>query len=285
MRRCWMLGVALLVSACAQAQEPAGFKPCAVPGWRLGLQAWTMNKLTVVEVIDQCKQLGIEYLECFPGQKVAPDLATGFAPGCSDEAKARVKAKLAETGVKLVQFGVAGIPGDEPGARRFFDWCKEMGITGISTEPDPRNMPLLSKLSDEYQIRIAIHNHPKPSRYWDPQTVLETVKDCGPLVGACADTGHWPRSEVNSVEALKKLEGRIMSLHFKDLNKAEKGGHDVPWGSGACDAKGMLSELQRQGFQGLFSIEYEVWNAEQFENLKKCVAWFQATTDELAKAK
>jgi hypothetical protein len=51
--------------------------------------------------------------------------------------------------------------------------------------------------------------------------------------GACADTGRWMRSELNPVEQLKKLEGRIISFHFKDLNKFGGGAHDVPWGTTA----------------------------------------------------
>ena len=48
-----------------------------------------------------------------------------------------------------------------------------------------------------------------------------------------------------------------MSLHFKDTNKIGKGAHDVPLGTGVDDVKGMLTELKRQGFKGLLSLEYE----------------------------
>ena len=88
---------------------------------------------------------------------------------------------------------------------------------------------------------MAIHDHPKPSHYWNPDTVLEAVKGRTPLMGACADTGHWLRSGLTPLDCIKKLEGRIISFHFKDLNKPGNDAHDVPWGTGVCDVPGMLA--------------------------------------------
>ena len=56
---------------------------------------------------------------------------------------------------------------------------------------------------------------------------------------------------------MKKLEGRIISFHFKDLNKMGAGAHDVIWGTGINNVKGMLTEVHRQGIKAVFSIEYE----------------------------
>ncbi len=277
MKRAWCLLALALVAVAAQA-EPATFKQPAMKGWRLGLQTWTFHqtyggkKHNLLEIIDMAKDLGIEYLEA----------AGGWGPGMSPTEMAKVQAKLNETGIKIVQIGVGGIPNDEPGARRAMEWCKKVGVEAVSLEPDPKVFPMLDRLTKEYGIKIAVHDHPKPSRYWDPQFLLDNIKDCNPLIGSCADTGHWVRSGLDPVECLKKLAGRIISLHFKDLNK-KSGGSDVPWGTGISNAKGQLEELKRQNFQGLFSIEYEKWDKDQFENVRKCVEWFHATAAELAK--
>ena len=58
--------------------------------------------------------------------------------------------------------------------------------------------------------------------------------------------------------------------------------HDMPWGTGASNARGMLEELKAQGYQGLFSIEYEHNTPELVDNVAKCVAWFHQTCAELA---
>lgn len=281
MRR-WMLCALCCAMLPAAAAE---FEPVAMEGWHLGAQAWTFHKdYTLLQTIEQCAALGIEYLEAYPGQAIGGGFDAKFQPGCSEEAMAAVKAKLAETGVKLEQYGVVGLPNNEDGARKVFEFAKAMGIAKLSSEPAPEALPMLDKLCAEYDLKIALHNHPKPSKYWDPQTVLDAVAGCSNRIGACADTGHWVRSGLDPIECLKKLEGRIVSLHFKDLNQREpKGAHDVPWGSGASDAAGQLAELKRQGFQGLFSIEYEHWNDQLLNNLRQCVSWFHTTAEALAK--
>jgi sugar phosphate isomerase/epimerase len=80
---------------------------------------------------------------------------------------------------------------------------------------------------------------------------------------------------------VKKLQGRIISLHFKDV----KGGADVPWGEGDSDARGQLAELKRQGFKGVLAIEYESAIDEDMSQIAKCVAFFNQVAAELAAGK
>ena len=87
--------------------------------------------------------------------------------------------------------------------------------------------------------------------------MLKAIQGRSKWFGACADTGHWLRSGLNPVGISQKLDGRIVSLHFKDLSKEGKGAHDVPWGIGVGNVPVMLVEMKCQGFQGPISIEYE----------------------------
>ncbi len=183
-----------------------------------------------------------------------------------------------------MNFGVTPIAG-----RKTFDFAKDMGIETLVAEPDKTPTQTLDqvfqdldKLCGEYQINIAIHDHPKPSHYWNPDILLAATKGLSKRIGACCDTGHWSRSGLNPVECLKKLEGRIISFHFKDLNQPGPGAHDVPWGTGVCDVKGMLTEVRRQGVRAVFSIEYEYNWTTSLPELAKCVAYFDKISDELA---
>jgi sugar phosphate isomerase/epimerase len=197
----------------------------------------------------------------------------------SEETIAEVKKKLADAGgLKLVAYGVDGIPTDEKGARKTFEWAKNMGIEVLVTETTPTE--LFDKLSAEFGIKVALHNHPKT---WPPDKVLAATKDLSNRIGSCSDTGHWMRADIVPVEALKKLEGRVEHLHFKDLSEPVKG-HDVPWGTGRSNMKGIMAELKRQGFKGYLSIEYEYGDLRHLDmNLPKCVEFFDATAAELAK--
>jgi len=258
----------------AVAGSIAPLAQAAEPDWRLAVQAWTFRKLTFCETIDQAAALGIKYVEAYPGQKLGGGIPGTTHYNMNAETQEKVQDKLAAAGVKLVCYGVTGA-GNEKGWRKLFEFAKAMGIETITSEPNPKHLDFVEKLCDEYDINVAIHNHPKPSRYWSPDIVLEACKDRSPRLGACADTGHWARSGLDPTEGLKKLEGRIISLHFKDLNKRERRAHDVPWGTGACDAASMLAELKRQGFKGVVSVEYERPSPELAANVGKCAEFFR----------
>jgi sugar phosphate isomerase/epimerase len=248
-------------------------------GLKLSLQCWTFNRLSFFEAVDKAVELGVKYVEMYPGQKLKPDSKTVVNRSMSEETIAEVKKKLADTGVKLVAYGVDGIPTDEKGARKTNEWATTMGIEVLVTETEPNDV--FDKLSQEFGIRVALHNHPTT---WPPDKVLKFTKDKNKLIGSCSDTGHWMRADLVPVEQLKKLEGRVEHLHFKDLNEFGKGAHDVAWGTGRGDPKAMLAELKRQGYKGYLSIEYEYGDLDHLaKNLPKCVAFFDEAVAELAK--
>jgi sugar phosphate isomerase/epimerase len=249
-------------------------------GLKLSLQCWTYNRLTFFETVDVAAGLGIKYLEIFPGQKLKPGSEEKISRTMSQEVIDEIKKKLADAGgLKLVAYGVDGIPTDPEGARKTFEWAKNMGIQVLVTETTPNE--ILDRLSNEFNIRVAIHNHP---RTWPPDEVLKACKDKGKLVGSCSDTGHWMRANFVPVETLKKLEGRVMHLHFKDLNDFGKDAHDVPWGTGKGDPRGMMEELKRQGYKGYLSIEYEYGSLKDLAvTVPECIAFFDKTAAELVK--
>jgi sugar phosphate isomerase/epimerase len=199
-----------------------------------------------------------------------------------------------------VNIGVVQLPPDEAKSRKVFEFAKKMGIDTLVAEPEPAALDTVEKLCKEYNIKVAIHDHPRPNHYWNPETVLEAVKGRTPLMGACADTGHWLRSGLDPVECLKKLEGRVICLHFKDLvpdetkpqdqasaakkkKKSEsKAMHDVPWGTGVGNIKGQMAELKRQGFHGAFCIEYEYHWENSMPEIAEGLKFFNATAAELA---
>jgi sugar phosphate isomerase/epimerase len=252
--------------------------------WRLGTQAYTFRLFTFFEAIDKARDLGLKYIEAYPGQAFSPDQKNvKWDHNTSPEIREKARAKLKEAGVKLVLYGVVGITKDEAVTRKIFDFAKEMGIETLTAEPEPAAMDLLDKLTEEYRINIAIHNHPKSplTRYWNPQTVLDTIKGHSRRIGACADTGHWVRSGLDPVECLKKLEGHIISLHLKDLNKQDPKAHDVVWGSGVGNISGVLDELKRQKFSGVFSVEYEHNWENSMPDIAQSLKYFRQTAREL----
>ena len=251
-------------------------------GWRLGVQAWSFNKFTFYEAVEKTASLGLHYIEAFPGQKLTnEEPKVGINENLSPDGRNEVKKRLADKGIKLVNYGVCGLSKDADRSRKVFDFAKDVGIETICSEPGEDAFDCLDKLCEEYGINVAIHNHPQPSHYWNPDTVLKVCQGRSKRIGDCADTGHWMRSGINPIEALKKLEGRIISFHFKDLDKLGAGAHDVPWGTGVGDVKGMLTEIHRQGIKAVFSIEYEYNWVNSLPDMAQCVAYFDKIAAEL----
>jgi sugar phosphate isomerase/epimerase len=268
---------ASVVSQCAAA--PAHPATDVYDGWRLGVQAWSFNRFTLFEAVDKARALGLNWIQAYPGQKIAPDIDAGLTFDLSQELRQKVKAKLAEANISMVAYGVVGVPKDEAQARKLFDFAKAMGVEVLASEPSEDQLELIDKLCQEYRIKLAVHNHPKPSHYWNPETVLKALEGRSQWLGACVDVGHWVRSGLDPVECLKKLQGRIHDVHIKEIDI--EAGHDVVWGTAQARIKAILEELHRQGYQGTFAIEYEHNWDNNAPLIRQSIAYFNSVASAL----
>lgn len=275
------LAAALLAAARLLAQDASNPpSPADKLGWHVSMHAYTFKEFPIAEAIDKTAALGLKYMS-LSGTVNLDGHNKVRTIDLSDEQMGAIRQRMRKAGIALVNMGVVQLPPDEAQTRKVFAFAKKWGIPVLVAEPGDDALDLVEKLCKEYDIKVAIHDHPKPSHYWNPETVLAAVKGRGPLMGACADTGHWMRSGLDPVECLKKLEGRIICLHFKDLAARTRDTHDVPWGIGAGDVKGMMAELQRQGFQGVFGIEYESNWLNSSPQIAQGIKFFNQTCAEL----
>ena len=273
-----------LVAGCvfwiSQAAAPASPIPddCRTGGFALGCQAWTFKEFSVMEAIDKTAAAGGKVIEFYPGQKFSPDQPDlKWDHNATDDMIAAVKKHLAERGIRAVNYGVVSIPKDEAGARKIFEFAKKLDLYGVTTE-SVESIDTIEKLVKEYDIHVGFHDHPKQPnnpgyRMWDPNYVLSVVKDRDARIGSCADVGHWVRSGLNPVDCLKILDGRVMSVHLKDLNEKSPDAHDVPDGTGVSDIPAILNELKRQHFVGNISIEYEYNWKESVTDVAQCIGF------------
>jgi sugar phosphate isomerase/epimerase len=268
------------VLCCAALPSPAVPIPetCLTGGIALGCQAWTFKEFSVMEAIDKTAAAGGKVIEFYPGQKFSlekPDLK--FDHNATEEMIAAVKAQLKLRGIHAVNYGVVAIPTDEAGARKIFEFAKKFELYGITTE-SVEAIDTIEKLVREYDIRVGFHDHPRQPnnpgyKMWDPNYVLGVVKDRDPRIGSCADVGHWVRSGLEPVDCLKILQGRVISVHLKDLSEKSPNAHDVPFGNGVSNIPGILDELKRQHFAGNASIEYEYNWLNSVTDVAQCVGF------------
>jgi len=257
--------------------------------WRLGIQFWTFHKFTFAEAVEKAKTLGLKYVEGFAGQPLSPnqpDLKVD-PDNPSIEVMDQIKRMLLEAGLHMPTLYVGTFNADEARSRRVFEYAKAMGIETIVSEPEFESFSSLDRLTQEFAINVAVHNHAEPSRYADPRTVLEHIGKCNPRIGACPDVGHWGRSGLDTVEGLKLLAGRILCIHMKDVegaNTADKEADDVLWGQGTADIRGVLSELHRQNFTGPITIEYEKNWENNVPDVTECMAFYKKVYKELGRS-
>ena len=212
------------------------------------------------------------------GQKLSKDEPdVKWDHNASAETIQKVKDKLAACKVTAVNYGVVDIPKAEAEARKVFAFAKTLGLYAITTE-SVDTLDTIEKLVKEYDIKVGFHNHPKRAnnpdyRMWDPKYVLSVVKNRDARIGSCADSGHWVRSDLNPVECLRILKGRIISSHLKDLNEMGPAAHDVPFGTGVSDIPALLHELKTQRFAGNISIEYEYHWENSTPEVAQCLGF------------
>ena len=224
--------------------------------WKLGVQMWTFRMFTVAEALDKVDSAGIKYIEAFWGQPLGAGMKDSFGVKMSDDSKAKLKQMLQSKGISIVAMGVI-VPQNREEWKKAFDLAKEFGLSYITAEPIKNQWDMVDSMAGAYGIKVAIHDHPKPNMYWSPDSVLAAIVG-HTNIGSCADVGHWARSGVNPVDALKKLEGHVFGVHLKDIKKFnDTKSEDTVVSKGVIDFPAIFAELKRQNFKGMLSIEHE----------------------------
>ncbi len=232
-------------------------------GWFIGCQAYTFNRFSAFEAIAKTKEAGGNLIEFYPGQVLKPGSKEKVNHNMSAEAMAELQAELKRQGVRAVNYGVVGANSPEE-VGKIMAFAKKMGLYAVCTE-STEQIVAWEKAAIEHDIKVAFHEHggsmDKPKyKVWHPLYILGVVESRDKRVGACADIGHWATSNLKSVECLRILRGRIISVHLKDKEKFGPSPVVVA-GKGVVDVAACLEELKKQKFDGHISIEHEAdWN-------------------------
>jgi sugar phosphate isomerase/epimerase len=250
--------------------------------WKLGVQLWTFRLFSQTEALAKVDSAGIKYVEAFLGQPLDNTSKDTFGIKMSDAGRQKLKGLLQMHHIQMVAMGVT-TPKNKEEWIKTFDLAKEFGLSYITSEPIKTQWDMVDSLAGVYNIKIAIHDHPKPNPYWHPDSVLAAVKGHA-NIGACADIGHWARNGLNIVDCLKKLEGHIYGVHIKDIVTFDKtDAADTVVGKGVIDFAPVFAELKRQNFKGMFSIEHESNWEHNLPDVIETVKFYNAQVDKVKK--
>lgn len=224
--------------------------------WKLGVQMWTFRMFTLTDGLQKVDSAGIKYIEAFWGQALGGDSKDTFNIHMTQAGRDKLKEMLSSHGMSMVAMGVIS-PGTKQDWIDAFKLAKEFNLSYITAEPKKDMWDLVDSLAGNYNIKVAIHDHPIPNAYSHPDSVLAAIKGHR-NIGACADVGHWARNGLDPVECLKKLEGHIYGVHLKDIVKfGDAEAADTTVGKGVIKFAPIFEELKRQHFSGMLSIEHE----------------------------
>jgi sugar phosphate isomerase/epimerase len=251
-------------------------------GWRVGFSAYTFRGLTLFETLDKIAAVGLHYTELFAWQKLSPQHADATpGPGLSKTLRQDLKKKASDLGIQMIAC-YTGLDKAEA-AKTFFEFAADMGFQAIVSEPPQGLLDAIEKLTAEYKIDLALHNHPKPSHYWDPETGLKALAGRSARMGFCCDTGHWCRCGLEPAPVLKRVGSRAKTFHLKDLDAfGVPGARDVIWGQGKGRIAEILAEVKRQGLKPYFGIEWERTSDSEPSLHAEAVAFLEKTAKDLA---
>jgi sugar phosphate isomerase/epimerase len=285
MKKLFLLAAIAIFAFGVKAQTSTDTSSADKAGWQLAVHSYTFRLFTIFDAIDKTAALGIKHMSLSGSVLLDKDAKPVGSVTLADKDMEAIKAKMISAGISwpFVNIGVVQLTTNEVQSRKVFEFAKKWGIDTLVSEPETNALDTVEKLCKEYNIKVAIHDHPKGhSIYWNPDFVLAAIKGRTPLMGACADVGHWMRSGLDPVECLKKLDGHIICLHFKDLNEMTPNAHDVPWGTGIGKTKELMAELKRQHFHGTFCVEYEYHWENSSPKIAESVKFFNSTCAELS---
>jgi len=223
--------------------------------WKFGVALWTFHTFNFPDALSKVDSAGAEYIEPNTFHKTGPDLKDSLILQLSPAGLAKLRNMIDQKGLKAQSVYIVGDSTVEAWKNQF-EIAKQLGATFVTAEPPIKMWDSVDSLAGVYKMKVAIHEHWKGvSRYWHPDSVLAAVKN-HPNFGACADLGHWPKSGINPLEAVKKLNGHIIGVHLKDIaayNDPKL--KDVPVGTGIVDFPAIFQELNKQQFSGPIYIE------------------------------
>jgi inosose dehydratase len=243
-------------------------------GFAMGIQSFTLRKLSLEPMLDAVVQLGLSQVELIPETKLLFYEFGSHFPVTEDPAAiARVRAALDARGIRLTASGVHGV-GDEVEASRLFAFARAAGIPLLTIDPAADALDPLDRLCAEHpDVRLGIHNHGPWFRYDKIADVEAALAGRQPNFGACVDTGHFIRSGEDPVAAVRRLGPRVHGVHLKDFAGPGFFAEGRILGQGQLELESLFRALRAVGFgpDAALSLEYEQNADDPIADVQACL--------------
>ena len=282
LRSVLMLTGTVALPASVFAQDPAKPKKPKNPyaPFKMGVQSYSLRGFKAEEAMKRTKELGLTFWEGWDGH----------IPITDDPKKiAEYKEMMKTYGITMPSYGVVYFGNDEKAVRKIFEFAKAMNVTTLSAAPSADSFPLVDKMVKEYAVNIAIHNHgPDDKQYGKPEQVMDAVKMWSPRIGACCDTGHSLRSEVDPVKACDQFDARLFGVHLKNAKKNADGSigfTEIGAPGGLLQTAELFTTLRKIKYRGIVALEYEEHEDNPVPFMAQCLEATRTVIADIRKTK
>lgn len=255
------LSLVLLAGASPKTLLADGKDPLPV-----GIAGYTFAKFDLDKSIAMMKRLGVHYLSV---KEI--HLPLNSSQETIDAALAKYKA----ADIQVYTVGVIYMKTKEA-VDLAFAYAKKCGVPMIVGVPSYDLLDYAEQKVKEYDIKLAIHNHgPEDALYPGPRDVYDRIKQRDPRMGLCIDIGHAVRAGTAVDKAVKEYKDRLFDLHIKDVSIAAKDGKAIEIGRGVIDFPALVKSLNKIGYKGVCSIEFEKDMADPLAGIAESIGYFK----------
>ena len=241
---------------------------------KLGVASYSLRKFSRPDAISMLKQLGVRYVSVKEVHLPYSD---------ASEALSRGRKEFDDAGLEIISGGVV-VTYKETDSVLFasHDYAKICRVPMLIMMPAVRQLPLIEKLVQEYDIRIAIHNHgPEDKNFPTPDSAHKAIRALDRRIGLCIDVGHTARTGTDVIASIEHCADRMADMHIKDLR--DTGGHtDCEVGRGVLPIPAILKLLLKLNFQGNVALEYEADADRPLAGIRASLAYMRGVEDALA---
>ena len=270
-----LTGAGILAAGAAPVLGSSAFnqaekKSSASDSFTLGMAGYTFARFNVEETIKMMKRIAVSNIS----------LKDFHMPlNSTREQINEVIGKFNNEGIKVYTLGVIYMRTPES-VGQAFEYARMAGVDMIVGAPNYELLTDVEKKVQEYDIKVAIHNHgPDNPLFPNATDIWEHVKDLDPRLGICLDIGHDIRDGHDPVADIEKYSERIYDIHLKDVDKGSKEGRTVELGRGIIDIPAVVESLRKINYTGKCSLEFEKDMDDPLAGIAESIGYFRGVLD------
>lgn len=216
--------------------------------FKLGVASYTLRKFSTEQALDMTLRCGVNRIT-FKSMHLSLD--------ASDQTIKNTVALCKQKGVQLYGCGVVTMK-TKADVDQAFHYASVAGMDMIIGVPYPEVLSYVNEKVQEYNIRLAIHNHgPGDDLYPSAESAFNRIKNLDKRMGLCVDIGHTKRINRDPEKDVEDYFERVFDIHIKDVTAATAEGDTCIIGRGVINFVSFLKKLKELNYQGTLALEYE----------------------------